>query len=83
MQPTKQSLVPRREAVTGTFSPRADLISTIVAGLLIGLFLDWLLGTAPVMVIIWSLAGVGVGSYKLWQSSAGLEEEGRTRSHGA
>jgi len=74
--------VPAREAVTGGFSKNADLISYIVAGLLLGLLLDWVLGTTPVMVIIWTLFGVGVGYWRLWQSSAELEEQAKDRSHG-
>lgn len=74
--------MPPREAVTGGFSKNADLISYIVAGLLIGLFLDWVLGTTPIMIIVWTLLGVGVGYWRLWQSSAELEEEAKGRSHG-
>ncbi len=80
--PGKTRFVPPREAVTGGFSKNADLISYIVAGLLIGLFLDWVLGTTPVMIIVWTLLGVGVGFWRLWQSSAELEEEAKGRSHG-
>ena len=82
-KPERRSrFVPEREAITGGFSKNADLISYIVAGLLIGLFLDWVFGTTPVMVVIWTLLGVGVGYWRLWQSSAELEEEAKGRSHG-
>ena len=74
--------VPPKEAITGGFSHGADFISYILAGLLIGLFLDWIIGTTPVMTIVWSLFGVGVGFYRMWQRSEDLEEEGRQRSHG-
>jgi F0F1-type ATP synthase assembly protein I len=74
--------VPPKEAITGGFSGGADFISYIVAGLLIGLFLDWILGTGPIMTILWMLAGVGVGFYRMWQRSEHLDEEGRRRSHG-
>ena len=60
----------------------ADFISYIVAGLIIGLLLDWALGTGPVMTLFWTIAGVAVGFWRMWQRSAGLEEEGRKRSHG-
>jgi F0F1-type ATP synthase assembly protein I len=50
---------------------------------LIGLFLDWALGTTPIMTILWLLAGVGVGFWRMWQRSEHLEQEGRERSHGA
>jgi F0F1-type ATP synthase assembly protein I len=82
MQGTKRHSVPPREAITGGFSGGADFISYVVAGLAIGLFLDWVLGTAPVMTIMWMLAGVAVGFWRMWQRSADLEEEGRKRSHG-
>lgn len=78
----RSRFVPPREAVTGGFSKNADLISYIVAGLLIGLFLDWVLGTTPIMIVVWTLLGVAVGYWRLWQSSAELEEEAKGRSHG-
>lgn len=73
----------QREAITGGFSRNADLISYIVSGLVIGLGLDWLLGTSPVMVIIWTLMALAVGYWRLWQHSETLDDEGRKRSHGA
>jgi F0F1-type ATP synthase assembly protein I len=82
MTPTKGPLVPPRDAITGGFSPNADLISYIVAGLLLGLVLDRIVGTTPVMVIIWALIGTAVGFYKLWRRSEHLDEEGKRRSHG-
>lgn len=75
-------LVPSREHITGGFSRHADLVSYIGSGLLIGFLLDWLLGTSPVMLIAWTLVGVAVGYYRLWQGSADLEEEGKRRGHG-
>ena len=80
---TRSAFVPPKAAITGGFSKNADLISYIVAGLLIGLFLDWVFGTTPVMIIIWTLLGVAVGYWRLWQSSAELEEQAKERSHGA
>ena len=59
-----------------------DLISSVVAGLLLGLGLDWWLGTAPVFVIIGIIAGFGSGFYKLWQLSAVLEEQAKERKRG-
>ena len=82
VQAAEPKHVPARDAVTGGFSKNADLISYIVAGLLLGLLLDWILGTTPVMVIIWALLGVGVGYWRLWQSSAVLEDQAKDRSHG-
>ncbi|MGI9529922.1 MAG: AtpZ/AtpI family protein [Acidimicrobiia bacterium] len=82
VQGARSKYVPARDAVTGGFSKNADLISYIVAGLLLGLLMDWVFGTTPVMVIIWTLLGVGVGFWRLWQSSEELEEQARDRSHG-
>ncbi len=80
---TKSSAhVPDRDAITGAFSKNADLISYIVSGLLIGLLLDWFLSTSPIMVILWTLAGMCIGFWRLWQASAVLDEEGRKRAHG-
>lgn len=83
MEAAKRHFVPPKEAVTGGFSGGADFISYIIAGLLIGLFLDWVFGTTPIMTILWLLAGVGVGFWRMWQRSEHLEQEGRERSHGA
>jgi F0F1-type ATP synthase assembly protein I len=74
--------VPNRDAITGAFSKNADLISYVVSGLIIGLLLDWFLSTSPIMVILWTLAGVSIGFWRLWQASAVLDEEGRKRAHG-
>jgi F0F1-type ATP synthase assembly protein I len=83
MEAAKRRFVPPKETITGGFSGGADFISYIVAGLLIGLFLDWALSTTPIMTILWLLAGVAVGFWRLWQRSEHLEQEGRERSHGA
>ena len=76
-------LIPERRSVTGGFSSGVDLISSIVSGLLLGLGLDWWLGTRPVFVIIGILAGFGSGFYKLWQHSAVLEEQAKERRRGS
>ena len=78
----RKGIVPRRDAVTGGFTPGADLISSVVAGLLLGLALDWWLETRPVFIIIGILAGFGSGFYKLWQHSAVLEEQAKERRRG-
>lgn len=83
METTNPTTVPARAAVTGEFSQFADLISYIVSGLLIGLFFDWIFGTWPVFLVVWTLLGVAVGSYRLWQRSAHLDDEGKRRSHAA
>ena len=76
-------IVPDRAAVTGGFSSGVDLISSIVAGLLVGLGLDWWLGTRPVFIVIGALAGFGSGFYKLWRYSATLEEQAKERKRGS
>jgi F0F1-type ATP synthase assembly protein I len=78
----RSKLVPPRDLITGGFSKKADLLSYFVAGLLIGLFLDQILGTSPLMTVVWTLLGLGVGAYRLWMASADLEEEGKRRGHG-
>ena len=75
-------LVPAREAITGGFSEGVDFLSYILSGLLIGLLLDWMLSTGPWMTIAWSIAGVAVGFWRMWQRSESLDAEGRERSHG-
>jgi ATP synthase protein I len=78
----RSGLGPEKRSVTGGFSSGVDLISSVVAGLLLGLGLDWWLGTRPVFVIIGIIAGFGSGFYKLWQHSAVLEEQAKERRRG-
>ena len=78
----KPDLVPPRDIITGSFSRGADLLSYLVSGVLIGLFADWVFGTSPIMVVLWTLAALILGYWRLWQSSEILEEEGKARSHG-
>ncbi len=82
MQSKQSKLIPARDLITGGFSKNADLISYVVTGLLIGLILDWIFGTRPLMIILWSLAGIAVGFFRLWKNSEELEEQGKARSHG-
>ena len=78
----QSNLVPKRQAITGGLSSGGDLISTVVAGLLLGLGLDWWLSTKPIFIIIGTLAGFGSGFYKLWRHSAVLEEQAKERRRG-
>ncbi len=78
----RSDLVPEQKAVTGGFSPSVDFISSVIAGLLLGLVLDWWLGTNPVFTIILIVGGFVAGFYKLWQHSAVLEELAQERNHG-
>ncbi len=79
---TGSSLVRKRGSMTGGWSSGVDLISSVVAGLLIGLGLDWLFGTEPLFVVIVSLVGFASGSVKLWKHSAILEEQAEERRRG-
>jgi F0F1-type ATP synthase assembly protein I len=79
----RSGLVPDRRSVTGGFSSGVDLISSVVAGLLIGLGLDWWLGTGPVFTILGGIAGFSSGFYKLWRFSAVLEEQAKERRRGS
>ena len=81
--PAKPSLVPPAERITGDLSEGADFISSIVAGLLIGLLLDAWLGIRPIMTVAWLLAGIGVGFWRLWRRSAELEDDAARRGYGA
>lgn len=79
----RSGLVPNRGAVTGEFSAGVDLISSVVAGLLLGLGLDWWLGTRPVFVIVGVIAGFVSGFLKLWRYSAVLERQAEERKRGS
>ena len=78
----RQGLTPDRKAVTGGFSPSVDFISAVLAGLAIGLGLDWAFNTRPALTIVFVVAGVITGFYKLWRSSAVLEEMATERQRG-
>jgi F0F1-type ATP synthase assembly protein I len=78
----RRSPDPERSSVAGAFSPEADLVSSVIAGLLIGLALDWWLGTRPMLIIVGTIAGFVGGFYKLWRHSAVLEELAKERKRG-
>ncbi len=82
MQSKQSKMIPARDLITGGFSKNGDLISYVVTGLLIGLLLDWIFGSLPLMIILWTLAGVAVGFFRLWKNSEELVELGKARSHG-
>jgi F0F1-type ATP synthase assembly protein I len=77
-----RGLVPHRESVTGGFSPSVEFISSVIAGLLIGLVLDWWLNTGPAFTIVFIIGGFVSGFYKLWNYSAILEEQAEERRRG-
>ena len=56
-----------------------DIFSTIVAGLILGIGIDWLAGTGPIVTIIGIVLGFVAGFYKLWAASAVLEEQAKLR----
>jgi F0F1-type ATP synthase assembly protein I len=82
MEPTKRRLGPHKEAVTGAFSKKTDFFSYVGSGLLIGLVLDWALGTGPWLTISWSLLAVGYGYWRLWRASGEIVAEMEKHSHG-
>lgn len=69
------------KAVTGVTDggPGMDFFSSVVAGLLIGLGLDWIFGTGPVFTVIFAVLGFMSGFFKLWRSSSVLEEQAAQR----
>ena len=60
-------------------SESMDFISSVVAGLLLGLGLDWWLDTRPVFIVIGIVLGFIAGFYKLWGVSAVLEDQAEER----
>lgn len=82
MESTKRRLGPPKEAITGAFSRKTDFVSYVGSGLVIGLLLDWALGTGPWMVIGWTLLAVGYGYWSLWRASGEIAEEMEKHSHG-
>ncbi|MCP3995849.1 MAG: hypothetical protein GY722_12415 [bacterium] len=79
MTDDQSGLAPDQTGVTGGFSPSVDFISSVIAGLLVGLVLDWWLGTGPLFTIVFIVGGFVAGFYKLWQHSAVLEELAKER----
>ena len=49
----------------GEWSSSGDFFGAILAGLLLGLLADWLLGTQPWLVVIGVIAGFGVGFWRM------------------
>lgn len=56
-----------------------DFFSSAVAGLLLGLGIDWLAGTSPWFTIVGVVAGFVSGFTKLWVSSRVLEDQAAER----
>lgn len=78
--PEHARVVPSKDSITGEFSTGVDFISSVVAGLVLGLLLDWLFGTAPIFVIVGIIGGFISGFLKLWNQSAILERQAVRRT---
>lgn len=59
-----------------------DFFSSAVAGLLLGLGIDWLAGTSPLATVIGIVLGFVAGFAKLWAASATLVEQAEERRRG-
>ena len=57
------------ELVRG-WSSSGDLLASVITGILLGLGLDYVLGTAPVFVVLFSVAAAIGGFYKMKAASA-------------
>lgn len=78
MPKTKSVNAAIRTASQGT-SASIDFFSSVVAGLILGLGVDWLAGSRPVATIIGVVLGFVAGFYKLWRASEVLEEQAAAR----
>jgi F0F1-type ATP synthase assembly protein I len=77
--PESERVVTSKYAIGEGSSQGFDFFSSVLAGMLLGLGLDWILDTAPVMVIIGVIAGFVSGFAKLWAASKAIEDEARRR----
>ncbi len=59
-----------------------DFFSSVVAGLVLGLGIDWLAGTRPWVTILGIVLGFVAGFAKLWAASAILVQQGEERRRG-
>lgn len=59
----------------GDWSSTGDFFGAILAGLLIGLLLDNMLGTSPWLVVVGVVTGFGVGFQKMYEFSKKIEDE--------
>lgn len=72
--PSKRTGADKR-AMVGDWTTTGDFFGAILAGLLLGLLMDALLGTTPWLVIVGVIAGFGVGFQKMYEFSKRIEEE--------
>ena len=63
----------------GDGSATFDFVSSVIAGLVLGLTIDWLAGTRPWFTIAGVVAGCVSGLIKLWTASKVLEEQAAER----
>ena len=78
-QPDEGRSVTSKYAIGESTSAGMDFFSSVVAGLLLGLGLDWVFNTSPIFVIIGVIGGFISGFAKLWSTSRILEEQARAR----
>jgi len=71
--------VTSKYAIGESTSAGMDFFSSVVAGLLLGLGLDWVFNATPIFVIIGVIGGFISGFAKLWSTSRILEEQARAR----
>lgn len=62
-------------SLVGDWSATGDFFGAILAGLILGLIADKLLGTAPWLVIVGVVAGFGVGFQKMFEFSKRIEDQ--------
>lgn len=61
--------------MASSWSATGDFFGAILAGLLLGLLGDRLLGTDPWLVVIGVIAGFGIGFWRMMQYSEKIEDE--------
>lgn len=64
-----------REGLVGSWAASGDFLGAILAGLIIGLLGDRILGTAPLLVVLGIVAGFAVGFWRMYQIAKQAEEE--------
>ena len=62
-------------AMVGDWSTTGDFFGAILAGLVLGLVGDKVLGTAPWLVVLGVVAGFGVGFWKMFEFSKRIEDQ--------